>query len=225
MKTLKQIKIRGSCLLKMFFVAVGLACTAFGAENITVSGSQVSAKEVVERLFIQAFRYKIVPSPKNLASGYFIQFEQWNMGQLKRTKKTKVFELDPREKDPSFFISLPTGPDLDVCVTPSGMHGEFRGNLEFPLSAKGDDTHATITDFLEKATIEHAEKGMSVVIAYQINGINDLEWSSEKLHEVKAKTEKEKGDPLSVALKACLDTLTRVKLEKVDVIVFRLIFE
>lgn len=187
---------------------------ALAADKVEVTQQPVDATEIVERLMIQAFRYKIETSPTIPVTGYIIQFEHWRLDELKQVQKSKVFELKPEDKAPSFFISFPVPPRMDVLVAPSGEDGEFRQTLKFSVTQVVDST----SEHLGKASIRPSEKGASVVLGYLLVGMAQGLDPKEVESDASA-------DPLAASVRNYKKLLIDHKRSDVDMIVCRLIFQ
>ena len=208
----------------MFVIfSVGVFClpVSNADEKNQVVQNKVNSDEIVERLMIDAFSYKIITNADKPPSGYYIQFEHWNKGELKQTQSSKIFKLTPEAKNPSFFISFASLPSLYILVSPSAGDGEFREKLKFAVKLSDSSTSA----FLEASSIDSLESGSSIVLGYQLSGIADIDSGIGVYDSTKEKPAKPPSDPLLTQLKAELKHLTDHKRDEVDVIVYRLIFK
>ena len=183
-----------TCVLKMcvFSVMVASLRVNSAAENAQVVQAPANPEDVIQRLMVDAFVYNFKTFPKNGSVGYLVQFEHWRMGNLLKTQKTQVFEVDPKEESHSFFVAFPAFPTRrEVLVSPTNGSGEFREALAF----KTTESREASMQYLEAVLIPQPKSGTSVILGFQLLGIAQGLKPEEELN--KAST-----DPLSGPLES-----------------------
>jgi len=199
-------------------LGVSLCCffaSAHAGEGLAVVQVPVKSDEVVQRLHIRAFTYKFKANPGKMPEGYSIHFEHWRQGKLKNIHKTQIFRLNAKgETNPSFFISFPSPPRMDVLVSPNNGKGEFRGILPFSVSTKVEST----ADYLEASSILQLKEGASIALGYHFIGLVDRvlpdTYKGGKLY-----------DDLEAQIQGYQDLIVKEGLKDVDLIVYRLVFK
>lgn len=186
-------------------------------KEFEITQKNATLDEIVNRLMINAYTYHFNTTSKNLPTGYYIQFEHWQLGVMKQTQKTKLFQLDASAKDSWFFISFPTFPQKHTLVFPSGEDGEFRGDVNFPLTHKD---HSSTSNYLKKASLSEMKSNTSMILGYTLIGI-EQGLNPEARNNMKVNAD----DPLSTELALHNKLLIENNRKDVDVIVFRLFFK